>query len=58
MSKNQNATLSTVPRRTFLKAAGVGAAVVTAPQLLLAKKTESQHAVVGENEHTYECIHN
>ena len=58
MSQNTKSNRTLVPRRSFLKAAGAGAAVVATPQLLRANKTDSRLAVVGEGEHTYECIHN
>ena len=57
MSKNQSSQPSLLPRRTFLKATSACAAVASAPQLLLAKKTDSAHVVIGEGEHQYECIH-
>ncbi len=50
---------SSLPRRTFLKAAGV-AAVATAlpaPFVHASDKSDSKNALVGKDEFQYECIH-
>jgi hypothetical protein len=47
-------------RRRFLKTAGLGAAGASLgfPNLLLAQKSGSGLAIVGEGDHQYECHHN
>ena len=57
MSKQRSIELRSPSRRSFMKAVGAGAAVMSAPQLLLARKTDTQYVVVGDGQHTYECIH-
>ena len=44
-------------RRGFLKASVAGAAVVCAPTILCARKTDPKNVVIGAGEHQYECIH-
>src|SRR5262245_53283708 len=44
-------------RREFLKVAAGAAAVVAAPTILTAKKTDSP-LIIGSGEHKYEVVHN
>lgn len=44
-------------RRSALKSSAIAAGMAAAPELLLAKKADSKHAVVGQGENKYECIH-
>lgn len=44
-------------RRLTLRAGAATAAVLAAPQFLLAKKTDSARPVIGEGDHRYECHH-
>lgn len=44
-------------RRRFIETAAAGAAALAAPTLLLARKTDAGHPVVGTGEHRYECHH-
>ncbi len=48
---------STIRRREFLKAAAGVAAVIAAPTILTAKKTDSP-VILGGGEHKYEVLHN
>lgn len=56
MTRSESIRLSS-SRREFLMSVGAGAAALAAPSLLLAKKTDAKHEVIGEGEHRYECIH-
>jgi|tagenome__1003787_1003787.scaffolds.fasta_scaffold20957414_1 hypothetical protein len=47
----------TIRRREFLKVAAGAAAVIAAPTILTAKKTESP-IILGEGEYKYEALHN
>jgi hypothetical protein len=49
--------MSTIRRREFLQMAAGAAAVVAAPTILTAKKTDSP-VILGEGEHRYEVTHN
>ncbi|QDU97625.1 twin-arginine translocation signal domain-containing protein [Lignipirellula cremea] len=51
------ATSASASRRQFLGAVGAGAAVLAAPSLLLAKKTDTANPVLGFGEFQYECVH-
>lgn len=44
-------------RRTAFKVGGAVTAAVSAPDLLLAKKIDGKHAVVGSGQFKYECEH-
>lgn len=46
-----------VTRRRLLKSAIAAAATVAAPRLLLGRKTDAKHPVIGTGEFTYECHH-
>jgi anaerobic selenocysteine-containing dehydrogenase len=53
-----NPTVGILSRREFVKSAAAGAAaVIAAPTIVTAAKTDSQ-VVVGTGDHRYEAIHN
>lgn len=49
--------LPSLPRREFLKTTGAATALLTAPNLLLAQKTDPKLPIVGAGAHRYECLH-
>jgi hypothetical protein len=46
-----------ISRRCALKVSAITAVTISAPKLLLAKKSDARQAIVGSGEHRYECIH-
>jgi hypothetical protein len=57
--QNPPTTARDIPRRTFLKAAGLaGTAAIAAPRILLASnKSGLEPVILGTGDHTYEAIH-
>ena len=47
----------TTSRRTFIKAAGAAAFVVSAPMIIADDKPEAKNPILGEGQYKYECIH-
>lgn len=55
--RERNSDRRRTSRRGFLRTVAAGTAAMTAPALLLARKTEARKAVVGSGKHRYECTH-
>lgn len=48
---------SSLSRRSALKTVAMVGAATSAPELLLARKSDPRHVVIGSGDHRYECIH-